>query len=75
MNHSIVTADRNTHLKMVVVALVGAIMIVMGGIAARLSTSSVELAGVTPLDHPARVGVVKANKTVVWTSREDSAVR
>jgi len=74
MNHSIVTADRGTHLKMVVVALIAAIMVVVVGVAARLSTSGVELAGVNPTP-PVKVGVVKANKPVVWTSREETAIR
>ena len=74
MNHSIVTADRGTHLKMVVVALIAAIMVVVVGVAARLSTSGVELAGVNP-NPPVKVGVVKANKPVVWTSREETAIR
>jgi hypothetical protein len=73
-NHSIATADRNTHLKIVVVALVAAIMVVAVGIAARLNATGVQLAGVTP-DQPVKVGVVKANKPVVWTSSENTTVR
>lgn len=72
MNHSIVTADRNTHLKILVVALIAAIMVVTVGIAARLGTSGIELAGV---NAPVKVGVVKADKPIVWTSRVDSAIR
>jgi hypothetical protein len=60
MNHSIATANRNTHIKIVVVALVAAIMVVSVGIAARLSTSGVELAGVPPRAAQTQVGVVKA---------------
>jgi hypothetical protein len=37
MNHSIATADRATHLKVVVVALVAATMVAGVGIAARVS--------------------------------------
>lgn len=73
MNHSITTADRNTHLKIVVVALVAAIAVVTVGIGARLNSSGIELAGV--MDQPAKIGVVKANKPVTWTSREDLMVR
>ena len=73
MNHSIVTANRNTHVKIVVVALVAAIMVVSVGIAARLSTSGLELAGVNP--SPVTAGVVKASKPVVWTDRGESTVR
>ena len=73
MNHSIVTANRNTHLKIVVVALVAAIMVVSVGIAARISTSGLELAGVNPT--PVTAGVVKAAKPVVWTDGGASTVR
>lgn len=73
MNHSIITADRNTHLKIVVVALVAGIAVATVGIAARLSTSGVELAGVTT--SPTKIGVVKANKPVVWTSRDEIRIR
>lgn len=74
MNHSIATANRNTHLKVVVVALVGAIMVVTVGIMAHLSASGIELAGVPP-KQATKVGIVKASKPVVWTGREDSVVR
>jgi hypothetical protein len=73
-NHSIVTADRNTHLKVVVVALIGAIMVVAVGIMAHVSASGIELAGVPP-KQATKVGVVKASKPVVWTGRETSTVR
>lgn len=72
MNHSIVTANRNTHLKIVVVALIAAIMVVTVGIAARLSTSGVQLAG---HPNPPTKGVVRADKPVVWTSHGESMVR
>jgi hypothetical protein len=74
MNHSIVTADRNTHVKMVVVALVAAIMVVTVGIAAHLRTSGVELAGVMP-DRTVKVGVVKPAATMNWTAHDGVAVR
>lgn len=75
MNHSLATANRNTHIKIVVVALVAAIMVVSVGIAARLSTGGVELAGVPPKAAPGQVGVVKATKPSVWTSHQDSTIR
>lgn len=74
MNHSIITADRNTHLKTVVVALMAAIVVVTVGVATRLSASGIELAGVDPRP-PVKVGVVKADRPVIWTSREDLKVR
>ncbi|MBX6425423.1 MAG: hypothetical protein IRZ09_05805 [Variibacter sp.] len=74
MNHSIITADRNTHVKIVVVALVAAIMVVTVGIAAHLRSSGVELAGVMP-DKPAKAGVVRPNTTINWTAGDDVAIR
>jgi len=74
MNHSIITADRNTHLKMVVVALVAAIMVVTVGIAAHLKASNVELAGVMPAQS-VKVGVVKAAPSVSWTATNGVTVR
>ena len=45
MNHSLVTADRTTHLKMVVVSLVAAIIVVVVGITARLTETGQTTAG------------------------------
>lgn len=73
MNHSIITADRNTHMKMVVVALIAAIMVVTVGIAAHLSNTGVELAGVMP--DKVKVGVVKPSQTVSWTAHDGVTVR
>jgi VIT1/CCC1 family predicted Fe2+/Mn2+ transporter len=42
MNHSLLSADRNTHIKIVSVALVGAILIVAGAIGARLTNAAPE---------------------------------
>ncbi len=79
MNHSIVTADRNTQVKIVVVALVAAIMVVFVGIAARLSNSSfdlgTEIVAAQRVDQGTRVGVVKASKPVTITSSDFSKVR
>jgi hypothetical protein len=65
MNHSIYSADRSTHLKIVVVALVAGIVVAGFGISAR--TNSDEFA------QTARV--VKAGKAVTITSANTSAVR
>jgi hypothetical protein len=76
MNHSIITADRGTHLKIVVVALAGAIAVVSVGIAARLS--SVDLGTDIVAGRQAgdvKVGVVKATKSVTWTSKDDLTIR
>ena len=40
MNHSLVTADRTTHLKIVAVSLVAAIAVILVGITARIISSA-----------------------------------
>lgn len=75
MNHSIVSADRGTHLKIVVVALVGAIMVVAVGIAARISSAGIELAGVHAAQST-KVGVIRpASQPMTWSSSQTSTVR
>ena len=70
MNHSLVTADRTTHLKIVVVALIAAIVVVAGGITAHVA--SVETASVrTGIEG----GVVKAGKPATYTRTGNSTVR
>jgi L-asparaginase/Glu-tRNA(Gln) amidotransferase subunit D len=66
MNHSIYSADRTTHLKIVVVALVVGILVAGFGISARNSSDE----GFT---QTARV--MKAGKPVVVTSSGNSVVR
>lgn len=69
MNHSFYSADRMTHLKIVVVALVAAIGVAGFGVSARLSdTGMTQTARAT---GPA----IKANKTVVITSSDQSTIR
>jgi len=65
MNHSIYSADRTTHLKIVVVALVAGIAVAGFGISAR-STDD----GNTQTAH-----VVKAGKPVALTSSDAMVVR
>jgi hypothetical protein len=65
MNHSIYSADRTTHLKIVVVALVAAIAVAGISITAR-STSD---------DSYQTARVVKAGKAVTITSSNTSVVR
>jgi hypothetical protein len=65
MNHSIYSADRSTHLKIVVVALVAGIAVAGFGISAR--TSSDEF---TQTAH-----VIKAGKPVAITSSNAMVVR
>ena len=65
MNHSIYSADRSTHLKIVVVALVAGIAVAAFGISAR--TSSDEF---TQTAH-----VIKAGKPVAVTNSNMMVVR
>jgi hypothetical protein len=64
MNHSIHSADRATHMKIVVVALVAGIAVAAFGIAAR-----------TNVDYSQTAHVIKAGKPVVVTSSDASVVR
>jgi hypothetical protein len=70
MNHSFYSADQMTHLKIVVVALIAAIGIAGFGISARITADE----GYT---QTARVTgpAIKASKTVVVTSSDQSVVR
>jgi hypothetical protein len=58
VNHSIYSADRMTHLKIVVVALIAAIVVAGVGITARLGAD----------DGVQTARVIKAGKAVVLTS-------
>ncbi len=64
MNHSIHSADRATHLKIVVVALVAGIAVAALGIAAR-----------TDVDYGQTAQLVRAGKPVVVTNSDTSAIR
>ena len=66
MNHSIYSADRSTHLKIVVVALVAGIVVAGLGITARANSDD----GYAQTAH-----VIKAGKPVVVTSANASMVR
>jgi hypothetical protein len=66
MNHSIYSADRSTHLKVVVVALVAGIVVAGLGITARVT-------GDDGYTQSARV--IKADKPVMMTHTEGRAVR
>jgi L-asparaginase/Glu-tRNA(Gln) amidotransferase subunit D len=66
MNHSIYSADKMTHLKIVVVALVAGILVAGFGISTRSTTDE-------GLTQTARV--MKAGKPVVITSSGNSLVR
>ena len=64
MNHSFHSADRATHLKIVVVALVAGIAVAAFGITTRSN-----------VDYTQTARVIKAGKPVVMTSTDTSAVR
>ena len=68
MNHSIYSADRMTHLKIVVVALVAAIVDAGFSISARNTSDE-------GLTQTASMRVMKAGKPVVITSSGNSVVR
>lgn len=66
MNHSIYSADRMTHLKIVVLALIAGVAVVSVGISARLSSD----------DGDARTArVIKAGKVVTVSSSSVSRLR
>jgi hypothetical protein len=65
MNHSIYSADRTTHLKIVVVALVAGIVVAGLGISARATSD-----GYAQTAH-----VIKAGKPVTVTSSNGALVR
>jgi hypothetical protein len=70
MNHSLVTADRTTHLKIVAVSLVAAIAVILVGITARIadtSTATAKLESHGP--------VLKAGKNSVVTARDGSSIQ
>jgi hypothetical protein len=65
MNHSIYSADRTTHLKIVVVALIAGIVVAAFGISARGFSD----------DGYQTARVIKAGKAVTVTSSNTSVVR
>ena len=65
MNHSIYSADRSTHLKIVVVALVAGIAVAGFGISARTSSD----------DFTQTARVLKAGKPMTVTSANTLMVR
>ena len=71
MNYSLATADRTTHLKVVVVALVAAILVVAVGITARVTSMDTETAHV----RTRGVVVVKARAPVAYTRTETPSIR
>ena len=70
MNHSMFSVDRPTHVKIVVVALLGATLVAGIGIAARMSGRD---AGATRIE--AHMPVIKAGAPVTVSSSETRAIR
>ena len=68
MNHSIYSADRTTHLKIVVVALVAGVVVAGFSISARNTSDE-------GLTQTASARVLKAGKPVVITSSGSTVVR
>ena len=65
MNHSIYSADRTTHLKIVVVALVAGIVVAGFGIFSRSTNDG----------YAQTASVIKAEKTVTLSSSDNNIVR
>jgi hypothetical protein len=70
MNFSLFTCDRATHLKIVAVALVAAIVVIMAGIHARTGDTGDLAASAKPSGT-----VVKAGKPAIYSTRDDATIR
>jgi hypothetical protein len=69
MSHSLLSASSHTHVKIVVVALVAAILLVLGGITAHVNAGR-DMAGL----HT-QASVIKAAQPVTYTGQSDTLVR
>jgi hypothetical protein len=72
MNHSMLTCGWTTHLKIVAVALIAAVLVAAVGINARLDDAG---AGTMTASAKAAGPAVKAGKPAVYSTRNDAAVR
>ncbi|RTL48108.1 MAG: hypothetical protein EKK40_18305 [Bradyrhizobiaceae bacterium] len=68
MNHSFYSADRMTHLKIVVVALVAAIGVAVLGISAHVTAGDSYM-------QAANTPVIKATRTMMITSSDQQVIR
>jgi hypothetical protein len=68
-NYNVTTADRLTHLKIVVVSLIAGIVVVGVGIAARPELPDMS----TRLES--RAPVLKAGKPVIWSRADQVTIR
>jgi len=69
MTPSLLNASPQTHVKIVILALVGAILIVLGSITAHVNATP-DMARAQ-----AHAPVVKASKTVIYSGRERTVIR
>jgi hypothetical protein len=69
MNHSLVTADRTTHLKIVAVSLMAAIAVILVGVTARVTDNGASAS------LQAHGPVLKAGKPAVVTVRDGITVQ
>jgi hypothetical protein len=77
-NYTLKTADRLTHLKIVVVSLVAGIVVVGVGLAARPELPDMSTRLVNPdmgARLEARAPVLKADRPVVWSQSERITIR
>jgi len=77
-NYTLSTADRLTHMKIVAVSLIAGIVVVGVGIAARddlpdLSTRLTSPSMSAQLER--RAPVLKADRPVIWTQRDQVTIR
>jgi hypothetical protein len=70
MNHSLLSADRNTHLKIVSLALTAAIAVVVIGITARITDGTSSAARIE-----SGAPVLKAGKPTTYTRTEAPSMR
>jgi hypothetical protein len=71
MNSSLATADRATHVRVIVLALVGAIAVMMVGLGARAP----EMGSATAATAGGKGPVQKAGITAVYSINEVTAIR
>jgi hypothetical protein len=68
-NHSLVTADRTTHLKIAAIAVIATFVVVVVGFRAHLVGTGTATAGIDSGT------VIKAGKPKTFTSRDDASIR
>jgi hypothetical protein len=75
MSHSLVGADRNTHFKIVAVALISAIVLVLVGLVARLDDSRMDDSETATAQLHANGPVLKVGKSTTVSARDGSNIR